>query len=103
MNNLEELLKEVNEEILEQECVQEFFRLKKAIEQDKEIKELDESVRFHQRKMCENQNNDELYFKEKALYEECLQKLESNPIYSNFMEVKKEVNALLLDIRDFLS
>ena len=103
MNNLEELLEEVNEEILEQKCVQEFFHLKKIIDNDEEIKRLDKEVRFHQRKMCEYQNNDDLYFKEKALYEESLNKLESNPIYSNFNEIKKEVNALLLDIRDFLS
>ena len=103
MNDIEKLLSEVNEEILKQPSVQEFFRLKKIIDKDEELKALDKEVRFHQRKMCEAKNDDELYFKEKALYEESLKKLESNPIYNNFLEVKNEVNTLLLDIRDFLS
>ena len=34
--------------------------------------------------------------------EKYLKELESNPIYMNFMEVKKEVSALLIDMRDFL-
>ena len=103
MNNIDELLIEVNDKLSEEECVKEYFRLKKIIDNDDELKEIDKEVKLHQRKMCEHQNEDETYFKEKALYEAALNKLESNPIYVNFIEVKKEVNALLIDMRDFLS
>ena len=102
MNNVEELLKEVKEQLSNEECVKEYFRLKKIIEEDEELKELDKSIRFHQNEMCKHQNEDEIYFKEKALYEELLAKLEAHPIYANFNEVKKEVNALLIDIKNIL-
>ena len=103
MDNIEVLLKEVSDRLNEQDCVKEYFRLKKIIETDEELKRLDKEVREHQKKMCEFQNDDEIYFKEKALYESSLKELESNPVYINFNEVKKEVNALLIDMRDFLS
>lgn len=103
MNNIEQLLEEVKTELYNEDLVKEFFRLKQIIENDSEINSLSKEVNFHQRKMCENQNNDEIYFKEKALYEEALNKLENNPIYINFQEVKSEINKLLIDIRDFLS
>ena len=103
MANIDELLYEVNNELNEEECVKEYLRLKKIISNDEDIARLDKEVRLHQRKMCEHQNNDDLYFKEKAFYEKTLKELESNPIYVNFMEVKKEVSTLLLDVRDYLN
>lgn len=103
MNNVEELLKEVNSRLNDEPCIKEYFRLKKIIEEDDKLMKLDKDVREHQSKMCQNQNNDEIYFKEKALYESSLKELESNPIYQDFIEIKKEVNALLIDIHDILS
>lgn len=103
MNDIEILLKEVKESLHNNETVKEYFRLKEIIEHDEEIKQLEKDIRHHQKKMCEYQNNDELYFKEKAIYEELSNKLESNPVYVNFNEVKSEINTLLIDIRDFLS
>ena len=102
MNNIDELLKEVKEKIDNEECVKEYFRLKNIIDGDKEISSLDKEIRLHQRLMCEHQSDDEIYFKEKALYEENLKKLDSHPVYANFLEVKKEVNALLIDIKNIL-
>lgn len=103
MNKIEELLKEVKDKFNDEPCVKEYFRLKEIIDNDKELQELDKKMRLHQKEMCEHQDNDEMYFKEKELYESCLAKIESNPIYINFNEVKKEVNALLIEMRDFLS
>ena len=103
MNKIDELLKEVNDKLLEEPCVKEYFRLKEVIEKDEKLAQLDKDIRTHQKLMCENQDNDEIYFKEKALYESLLKEMEENPIYQNFNEVKKEVNALLMDIRDILS
>ena len=53
--------------------------------------------------MCRYENNDEIYFKEKKLYEDSLAKLEANPIYLNFIEIKKEVNALLKEVAEVLN
>ena len=103
MNKIEELLEEVKDKLNDEPCVKEYFRLKEIIDNDKELQELDKNMRLHQKEMCEHQDNDEIYFKEKELYESYLTKIESNPIYVNFNEVKKEVNALLIEMRDFLS
>ena len=102
MNDIDKLLNEVCDKLNDEECVKEYFRLKHIIEEDKQLKELDQKIRFHQKEMCKHENNDEIYFREKELYEKYLKELESNPIYMNFMEVKKEVSALLIDMRDFL-
>lgn len=103
MNDIELLLNEVKDKLYSNETVKEYFRLKQIIETDEEIKKLDEEVRFHQRKMCEFQKDDSKYFAEKTLYEKAKNKLENNPIYINFEQIKSEINALLIDIRDFLS
>lgn len=103
MNNLEQLLNKVNDEILNEECVKEYFRLKKIIGEDDEILDLEKNAQKHQKLMCQNKNNDEIYFKEKELYEKYSSELENNPIVQNFNFIKKEVNSLLIDIRDFLS
>ena len=103
MNNIEDLLNKVNNKILNEECVKEYFRLKKIIESDEQILNLEKKAQEHQKLMCQNKNNDEIYFKEKALYEKYTSELESNPIVQNFNLIKKEVNSLLIDIRDFLS
>lgn len=103
MNNIEELLNKVNDEILNEESVKEYFRLKKIIESDEEILNLEKKTQKHQKLMCQNKNYDEIYFKEKELYEKYSSELENNPIVQNFNLIKKEVNSLLIDIRDFLS
>ena len=102
MNDIDKLLNEVCDQINNEECVKEYFRLQKLISEDKQLKELEQNVCYHQKEMCKHENNDEIYFKEKELYEKYLKELESNPIYLNFIEVKKEVSALLMDMRDFL-
>ena len=102
MNDINELLLEVNKNLNDEPCVKEYFRLKKVIEGDKELIELDKLVREHQTLMCKSQDNDEIYFKEKELYETYLNQLNSNPIYQNFEQVKKEVNALLKEMKDYL-
>ena len=53
--------------------------------------------------MCKNKDNNEIYFKEKALYEELKNKLESNPILINYQIAKEEVFSLLVDIKHLLS
>ena len=67
--NVNEALKSVKEELLNEPVVVEYFRLLSLIENDKELMNLNEDMRKHQKLMSENMDNDEIYFKEKDLYE----------------------------------
>lgn len=103
MSNFDRLLQESKEELMSIECVQEFLRLKKVVENDLYLKNLDKEMRIHQKKMCENQDNDEIYLKEKSLYESCKNTIESNPAWQNFQAVKEEVYSILVEIKNLLS
>ena len=103
MNKLDELLISLKKELYNEECVKEYFYYKNLVEKDESIKELDEQVRFHQKEMCKNKDNDEVYFKEKAIYEELKNKLDQNPILVNYQIAKDEVFSLLVDIKHILS
>ena len=103
MNNIDELISSFKEELYSEDCVKEYFYYKNLVDNDLSIKELDEQVRFHQKEMCRNKDNDELYFKEKVIYEELKNKLEKNPIFVNYQIAKHEVFSLLVDIKHILS
>ena len=103
MNNIDELLSSLKEELYNEECVKEYFYYKQIIEKDPSIKELDEQVRFHQKEMCRNKDNDEVYFKEKAIYEDLKKQFDNNPILINYQIARDEVFSLLVDIKKLLS
>ena len=63
MSNLELLLKDVEHELLNEECVQHYFYYKDIIKKDDELKNLDEEMRFHQKEMCKHKDNEEVYKK----------------------------------------
>ena len=103
MNNLDELISSINDELKNEECVKQYFYYKNIIENDKEFNKLDFDVKFHQKEMCKNKNNPEVYSKEKAIYEELKNKLDNNPILINYQIAKDEVFSLLVDIKNVLS
>ena len=103
MSDFDKALRELKDELLNEQCVKEYFYYKSLVENDETIKKLDEDVRFHQKEMCRNKNNNELYFKEKAIYEELKNKLDSHPILANYQIAKDEVFSLLVDIKNILS
>ena len=103
MSKIDELLSSFKEELYNEECVKEYFYYKNLVENDPSIKELDERVRFHQKEMCKNKDNDEIYFKEKAIYEELKNKFDQNPVLVNYQIAKDEVFSLLVDIKNILS
>lgn len=100
--NVNEALKSVKEELLNEPSVKEYFRLLSLIENDKDLMELNERMRKHQKLMSENMDNDEVYFKEKDLYESLNKEYESNPLIVNFNLVKEEVTNLLHEIEEAL-
>lgn len=103
MTDFELALKEVEEKLYEEPIIKEYFRLKEIIDNDKELQELDKEMRLYQKRMCEFENDDKIYFKEKKQYEKRLKEIESNPIYINFTEVKNEVNTLLKEVRNAIN
>ena len=103
MNNIDELLSSLKEELFNEDCVKEYFYYKNLVEKDASLKELDDHVRFHQKEMCKNKDNNEIYFKEKAIYEDLKSQLDNNPILINYQIAKDEVFSLLVDIKHILS
>ena len=103
MNSFDELISSLKEELYNEECVKEYFYYKQIVENDSSIKELDEQVRFHQKEMCRNKDNDEVYFREKAIYEELKKKFDNNPVLINYQIARDEVFSLLVDIKKLLS
>lgn len=102
MNDFEKILFESKNLLLNNETVKEYFRLKEAFQNDLELQKLDSEVRLHQKKMCENENNDEIYFKEKKIYEEKSKELNENPIVVDFLQIKQEVQELLKQVQEVL-
>ena len=103
MNRIDELISSLKEELQNEECVKQYFYYKNLVENDASLKELDEQARFHQKEMCRNKDINEVYFKEKAIYEELKNKLDQHPILINYQIAKDEVFSLLVDIKNLLS
>lgn len=103
MNKFEDTLKQLKNELFNEECVKEYFYYKNKVENDFQIKALDEEVKFHQKEMCKNKDNDEIYLKEKEAYELAKKKFENNPVLINYQIAKEEVFSLLVDIKQLLS
>lgn len=100
--NVNEALSEVKEELLNDPSVKEYFRLLSLIENDSDLMKLNEEMRLHQRLMSENVSNDEIYFKEKELYESLSKEYENNPLVVNFNYIKEDVKDLLSEIEEIL-
>ena len=103
MNRIDELISSIVEELNQEECVKQYFYYKNILEKNEELKKLDSEVRFHQKEMCKNKNNSDVFEKEKTLYEELKNKLDNNPILINYQIAKDEVFSLLVDIKNVLS
>lgn len=102
MDEIEASLKRIKGLLLEEDVVQEYFQLKKIVDNDAHLKTLDEEIHHHQKLMCLNKDNDELYAREKKLYEEKLSEFQNNPVVSNYFQVKEEVRDLLMEMKEIL-
>lgn len=98
MNEVEKKLEIVKDELYSNPLVLEYFRLKKAIEDDEELMELDKKIRTLQKELCyknkkENIDNNESYVALKARFD-------NNPLVINYNKVKEEVLNLLNEIKE---
>ncbi len=98
MNEVEKKLEIVKDELYSNPLVLEYFRLKKSIEEDKELMELDKKIRTLQKELCyknnkENIDNNESYMALKARFD-------NHPLVINYNKVKEEVFDLLNEIEE---
>ena len=100
--NVNEALFELKEQLINEPIVKEYFRLLSLIENDEQLSILDKEIKFHQKLMSTNINNDEIYFKDKEIYESKLNKYNNHPLIINFNNTKDEVAALLQQIEQIL-
>lgn len=102
MNELENKINQCRTLLFEEPIVKEYFRLKKIVDSHPELKNLDKEIHTHQKLMCLHKENDEIYFKEKNLYEGKLHEFNSNPLVENYFQVQEEVYALLNEVKEIL-
>lgn len=100
MDDINALVLDIKKELYDDSTIKEFLRLKALIEKDEELLKLNKEMKAHQRKMCENLNNDEIYLKEKDSYESLKAKLDSNPLIINYSVLKEEVIRILSEVKD---
>ena len=103
MNDIDTLLKEAKNTLYDNEIVKEFFRIKKIIENDEEISTLRKEMILHEKNMTFNMNNDDVYFKEKNLYEETKSRLDNHPLIIDYEMISNEVYDLLLEVKQILN
>ncbi len=102
MNSLEKQLEKVKNMLFEQESVKTYFSLKMQIEQNEELKTLRENIKYHAQEMTKNINHDEVYLKNKKLYEENLKAYNTHPLVIDFNQVSEEVQNLLEQLKHIL-
>lgn len=100
--NVNEALFELKEQLINEPIVKEYFRLLSLIENDEQLSILDKEIKLHQKLMSTNMNNDEIYFKEKEIYESKLNQYNNHPLIINFNNTKDEVASLLQQIEQIL-
>ena len=102
MNNFETQLEKVKNILFDQECVKAYFNLKKQIEQNAELSELREKIRVHAQEMTKNMDNDDIYFKNKEIYEHLLHEYNGHPLIVDYNAVVEEVNSLLRQLKNII-
>ena len=100
MDKIDSLILDIKKELYDEPIIKEYLSLKEAIDNNEELKRLNKEMKAHQKAMCENMDNDEIYFKEKEAYESYLNKINSHPLMQNFNAIKDEVFALLSEVKD---
>lgn len=102
MSSFEEALYNLKNSLFEEDCVKQYFYYKNILEKNKDLKLLDEELKLHQKTMCKNKNNEQIYIKEKEQYNTLKNEFENNPVLVNYQNFKEEVFSLLVDIKEFL-
>lgn len=102
-NEFEKQLEIVHENLFNDPIVAEYFSLKKQIENDSYLTDLHNNIVIYAKAMITNINDDQVYFENKEKYERELEKYYSHPLIVDFKEISKEVNMLLLQLKNIIN
>ena len=102
MSKIENKIKEIKQEIQNEECVKEYYRLKKIIKEDKALYSLDMDIKRLQKQMCENRKNEEIFSSLNKEYDSKVKEFETNPLIIDYKISEVEVRNYLLQIKDIL-
>ena len=102
MNEFENQLEKCKKLLYDEPVVKEYFRLKKIVQSDKELVQLDKDIHHHQQMMCVHKKDNEIYLKEKKLYDEKLAKFKANPLVENYFQIREEVYELLNEVKEII-
>jgi len=97
---IEEKARALNQWILNQEVVKEFQKYEKIIQENQELKDLEDELKTLQQEIVnkKHQNIDcTLLIQD---YEKKKKSFDENPILFNYLSLKQEVNDLLCQIQD---
>lgn len=102
MNEIETILESIKDEINNEPCIKEYYRLKKIIKSDVQLSKLDSDIKSLQKKMCENRKNDSPFSSLKKEYDSKVAEFETNPLIIDFKISEEEVKKYLYEIKEVL-
>lgn len=102
-SEFEKQLEIVRDNLFNDPIVAEYFLLKKQIENDSYLTDLHNNIVIYAKIMTTNINDDQIYFENKEKYERELEKYNSHPLIVDFKEISKEVNMLLLQLKNIIN
>ena len=102
MTDLEKKLQEVHSILFDEPLVKEYLSLKKQIESSEYLSSLQKEIIIHEKEMTKNVNDDDIYFKEKEIYEDLKSKFDNDPLIINFKNVSEELLDILNEVKQVL-
>ena len=102
MTDLEKKLQEVHSILFDEPLVKEYLSLKKQIESSEYLSSLQKEIIIHEKEMTKNVNDDDIYFKEKEIYEDLKSKFDNDPLVINFKNVSEELLDILNEVKQVL-
>jgi cell fate (sporulation/competence/biofilm development) regulator YmcA (YheA/YmcA/DUF963 family) len=102
MSDFEQQLQSLKKELFDMPLVNDFFRLRDAILADEALMTLEHGFQHHQKLMAKCINDDEKYRFHKTEYEKQKEAFDTHPLVINYLTVKAELEALLLQMKSIL-
>ena len=102
MTDLEKNLQEVHSILFDEPLVKEYLSLKKQIESSEYLSSLQKEIIIHEKEMTKNANDEEVYFKEKEIYEDLKSKFDNDPLIINFKNVSEDLLYILNEVKQVL-
>lgn len=102
MNDFEKQLQKVKELLYNEPIVVEYMKLKQAVSESDELKQMNEKIVALQKEMTLNVHNPKYHAECKLEYEKLLNEYNTHPLVTNFRQAEQGVENLLNQIRDIL-